>query len=395
MKKQPDNCLSSSSLHIVHFNNGTGGGVFSVIKNLIQYSQNPAIENHIIYTINKEKVPVFVAEHITGAASQQVFYYSPKWNFYYTCRQLAKLIPDDRAVVVAHDWLELGMMSNLGLQNPVVFFLHGNYTYYYELSQKHEPAIDQFICVAKNIEVKLLTILPAREESITYLRFPVPFVFNNQQMKQDGSIIFIGRLTPEKGYHLVPLIAQKLREKNIEVNWHIVGSAANKKEKIEWDGNIPVKFYGNIPNNEVLELLKRMQILLLPSLAEGMPVTIIEAMKAGVIPIVNNIDGGIQELVFDNSTGYKIQNNSVSDYEIRISALMADKELAEQMRMNGIIYSNQLFDPVLNAQAIENRIVAMVGALKKSKQASKLIGSRLDEKWIPNWVTAGIRNFFT
>ena len=99
----------------------------SVIRNLLRFSKNPSIENHVIFTINKDVKPVYTVEHLEGANSQQIFYYSSKWNFYYTCRQLAKLLPDDKAIVVAHDWLELGMMSNLGLQNPVVQFVHGAY----------------------------------------------------------------------------------------------------------------------------------------------------------------------------------------------------------------------------------------------------------------------------
>ena len=90
-------------IKIYHFHNGGGGGVLSVIKNLLKYSNNPAIENHVIYTINKEEKGVYVINNLEGAFSEQVFYYSQKWNFYYTCRQLAKLLPDCKAIIVAHD----------------------------------------------------------------------------------------------------------------------------------------------------------------------------------------------------------------------------------------------------------------------------------------------------
>ena len=149
-----------SKKKVYHFHNGGGGGVLSVIRNLLKFANNPAIENHVIYTINKEEKAVYSINNLEGAFSEQVFYYSPKWNFYYTCRQLAKLLPDNKALVIAHDWLELGMMSNLGLQNPLILFLHGDYDYYYQLAQQHEPAIDQFICVAQNIETNLISLLP-------------------------------------------------------------------------------------------------------------------------------------------------------------------------------------------------------------------------------------------
>ncbi|MEO6328706.1 MAG: hypothetical protein ABIO55_07235, partial [Ginsengibacter sp.] len=111
---------SLQKVSIYHFYNGSGGGVFSVIKNLLQYSRDRKIENHIIYTINKKLIPHFSVPQLSGATSEQIFYYSADWNFYYTCKQLSKLLPDNKAVLIAHDWLELGMVSNLGLQNPVV-----------------------------------------------------------------------------------------------------------------------------------------------------------------------------------------------------------------------------------------------------------------------------------
>ena len=100
----------NKKLHVYHFHNGGGGGVLSVIRNLVRYSQNTNIENHIIYTINKDIDPVYIIHPIEGAHSEKVFYFSSKWNFYYTCRQLAKLLPGDKALIVAHDWLELGIV---------------------------------------------------------------------------------------------------------------------------------------------------------------------------------------------------------------------------------------------------------------------------------------------
>ena len=295
--------------------------------------------------------PEFTIDTLEGAASQKIFYYSPKWNFYYTCRQLAKLLPNKDAVVIAHDWLELGMMSNLGLQNPLVLFLHGDYEYYYQLRKLHEKAIDRFICVAQSIQIKLAERLPQRKNDIEYNRFPVPEVKYNPQKKNKGNIIFIGRLTAGKGYTLLPVIAKKICERNIDATWHIVGTPDGEmKEEVVWDNNIRVHFYKNISNDEVLRLLQEMEIFILPSVAEGTPVTVVEAMKAGAIPLVNNINGGIQELVENDSTGYKINDNNVEEYAKKITELIQNEMLAERLRKNCIEKANALFDPYQNTK---------------------------------------------
>jgi glycosyltransferase involved in cell wall biosynthesis len=283
------------------------------------------------------------------------------------------------------------MMSNLGLQNPVVFYLHGDYEYYYGLAEKHEKAIDLFIPVAQNIERELKKLLVNRVDDIAYLRFPVPDIpfLKNQTT---GNIIFIGRLEPEKGYALLPVIAKTIKEKNINLQWHIVGAdKAQLNNNTKWDENTQVKFYGNISNKEVIKLLAGMQILILPSLQEGMPLVLIEAMKSGVIPIVNDIDGGIQELIFDNETGYKIKDNRVNDYVEKICRITEDKIMAVQMQNNCITLANKLFDPVKNEKAFENKLEELSVAARKKKYSCKVYGSRLDNPWIPNSAVQVIR----
>lgn len=347
----------------------------------------------MIYTINKDIFPQFETPQIEGSTSQQVFYYSPKWNFYYTCKQLTKLLPNDKAIIVAHDWLELGMISNLGLQNPVVQFVHGDYDYYYQLAKAHSDSIDGFITVAENIKIKLVKQSPDRERDIHYLRFPVPG--GNERVEVPGrcNIIFIGRLTEDKGYQLFPEIALQLREKNVNAEWHIVGEDChNLKDKIFWDKNISVKHYGNVENDKVRILLSQMDFIILPSSAEGMPVSLIEAMKSGVIPIVNDIAGGIQELVIDNETGFKISLNDPSSYVKKIIELVKNGNNTNQMRMNCVEKANTLFNPHNNTLEIE-KLIIQASAIKKEKLPFKTYGSRLDQKWIPNYMVSIIRKF--
>jgi glycosyltransferase involved in cell wall biosynthesis len=377
-------------ISVYHFHNGTGGGVLSVIRNLVRFSNNPLIENHIIYTINKLNTPVFSIEHIEGAVTEKIFYYSPKWNFYYTCRQLAKCLPDDRAVLVTHDWLELGMISNLGLQNHVITFIHGDYDYYYQLAQLHQEGIDKFIVIAKDIGIKLQALLPARKKDIYYLRFPVPD-FNYVKREQYlNNIVFIGRLTEEKGYHLLPEIDRLLRVKNIRLNWHIVGEG--NKSIAGWDDNRSIKWHGKMGNKDVLALLQYMDYFILPSLAEGMPVALIEAMKAGVIPFVNNINGGIQEIIKDNETGFKISKNMPAAFAACIGRIVENKELVAAIRNNCVIEANKLFNPQNNTELIEDEICKSFFAPVKNKNIIRAYGSRLDQKWLPNLVTKAARN---
>ena len=388
-------CLQKADLNIVHFHNGTGGGVLTVIKNLLKFSTASNVRNHVIHAVNPAVVPAYKIEPMEGAVSQQLFYYNAQNNFYHTCRQLAKLLPDKNAIIVAHNWAELGMVSNLGLQNKVVQVLHGNYDYYYELAIKNNKAIDAFVCIAKSIQQKLTNLLPQRKDDIDYLRFPVADSKCGTKMHNSFNVVFIGRCTEEKGYHLLPSIAASLAGKGIQANWHIAGELGEAENKLyKWDDEITVNFYGNIANEKVMTLLCEMDVLVLPSIAEGMPVNIIEAMKAGVVPVVNDLPGGIQELVLQNETGITITGNQAEGFADAIMKIAVNNNDRQYMAANARKLANEMFDPISNTVAIENLYAALHDRLPKKKQAVKVYGSRLDYPWIGNCITKSIRRRF-
>lgn len=383
--------MQSSPIRIVHVHNGTGGGVFSVIRNLMAYRQHADIENHIIYTINRELTPDYKIPKLEGAASEQIFYYNPNWNFYYTCRQLAKLLPDDKAVIVAHDWLELGMVTNLGLNYPVVQFLHGDYEYYYQLAERHEKWIDSFVCVSASISENLKKRIPERSTDIHYLRFPVPEIKYAREESQTLQLVFIGRCEEAKGYHILPFIDVALQQKKIYAHWHIAGPGSDLQEaQFQWK-NSQVSFYGNLSQPEITSLLLQSTVFVLPSYAEGMPVSIVEAMKAGVIPVVNDLKGGLQELIMNDVTGYLISDNSIALYAECLLKIASDPEKREKLSLSSMDFANKYFNPIKNTLLIEDIILHAFNYSKK-KTAIKTIGSRLDQPWIPNFITNSIRS---
>ena len=363
-----------------------------MMQNLIRFSSNSGVVNHVIYTINLQQQSSFVKPTMPGAASEQVFYYNARDNFYHTCRQLAKLIPHEKAILVAHDWLELGMASNLGLQYKVMQVLHGNYPYYYELAIKNSKAVDAFVCIAGSIAQKLAQLLPQRQNDIHYLRFPVAGSKCTRNTKQGFNVVFIGRCTKEKGYHLLPGIAVALAAKGIQANWHIVGELMEAENRLyQWPDNTAVHFYGNISNEKVRALLCEMDVVVLPSIAEGMPVSIIEAMKAGVVPIVNDLPGGIQELVLQEQTGIKVPGNDPAGFAEALIKIALNAVERQYMAANTMQRAKEMFDPINNTVAIENLYSELHDCLPGKKPVVKVYGSRLDKPLMPNLITQLIR----
>ena len=384
-------------IKVVHFHNGTGGGVLSVIKNLSQYSKNEKIENCVIYIINKEKTSNFIFSKTPGAVTEHVFYYSPKWNFYYTCRQLSKLLPDNNFVIVAHDWLELGMASNLGLPIRVIFFLHGNYDYYFKLAEKHSAVIDNFICISKPIYHNLVNYLPERRKDILLRYFPVPTVQVSTRKSVNLNIFYCVRslLDERKQFLLLPQIDHFLKKAGVIVNWTVVGWGGEEhpvKQGLQSLQNLT--YYPQLENEEVLKQLELQDVFVLPSYNEGLPVALVEAMKAGLVPLISNWENATDELVVTGESGVYIKIGDAEGYAKAIMELNDNRGLLDKMSEQAVGKANQYFDPSKNTTAIED-IILDLGARKiKTKRPEKSYGSRLDHPFLPNNLVTVLRKFF-
>jgi len=340
--------------------------------------------------------PVYEMPLLEGAASQQIFYYSAHWNFYYTCTQLSKLLPDEKAVIVAHDWLELGMTGNLGLQNPVVQIVHGNYDYYYELAKKHSESIDQFICVSAAIYDKLCSLLPERKADIHYCRFPVPSVQFEEYPNRLFHIFYCGRSldSENKQFKILPEINAKLKSLGSTVHWTIIGKGINGdvvKDMMDQHENIVV--HDELRNQKLLQLLPGHHIFLLPSLKEGFPVTVVEAMKAGLVPLVTDWEGATGDLIVEGKTGFYFAPGDANGYADAIKVLNDNRQLWKQMSEAGRQKANKMFDPSINTTGIESIILKAAEGCVKEKFKKKVYGSRLDQPWLPNFLVRGIRSF--
>ena len=390
--------VPSPTIDIVHFHNGTGGGVLSVIRNLLNYRQHEYIKNHVIYTINKDLYPEFDIPTLAGVASVQVFYFSPKWNFYYTCRRLSSFLPDNKAVIVAHDWLELAMVSNLGLKNPVVHILHGDFDYYYELAQKNKNVIDAFICISHVIFKKMNQTLEDNTDDIFYLNFPVPIVEAKKNINSVVNLIYYVRdLNDErKQFKVILEIAKALAKDKQHYFFTVAGGGLSKEEFYKvWPESMVdrVSFLGSIINHKLLLLLPSQDIFLLPSLSEGLPVSLVESMKAGVVPLVTNWDGAVADLVINNISGFYLSIGDVEGYVKIIQRLANDKNELKMLSLNCSLKANLLFDPSENTRNIESVFIKTNEKVNQIKKPKKVYGSRLDQKWIPNSFVFIIRNF--
>jgi len=93
-----------------------------------------------------------------------------------------------------------------------------------------------------------------------------------------------------------------------------------------------VRFLGQ--RMDVHQILARAQIGVLASNWEGFPLSILEAMRAG-LPVVASSVGGVEEAILDDETGYLIPRGGVELLQDRIGRLLADPTLRARMGIMG------------------------------------------------------------
>ncbi|MEM2741829.1 MAG: glycosyltransferase family 4 protein [Nitrososphaeria archaeon] len=120
-----------------------------------------------------------------------------------------------------------------------------------------------------------------------------PKTSSSYRNKNKNEIIlgFIGRLTLQKNPEIILKALAELND--VPVKMYVVGDGPllnQLKDKVCKLGiQNKVHFFGSIPERRKLELLQEIDIFLMPSLEEGCPIALLEAMAAGKAIIASNI----------------------------------------------------------------------------------------------------------
>ncbi|HOY28434.1 MAG TPA: glycosyltransferase family 4 protein [Flavobacteriales bacterium] len=144
-------------------------------------------------------------------------------------------------------------------------------------------------------------------------------------------VVYSGRMVEEqKRLSLVvdTMIEACERDERIECVLMGQGPAEAKAKEVVRNAGFEdrILFKGRLAGPEVRAVLERSQALLLMSDYEGLPVSMLEAMALGVVPVVRGIDSGIPELVHHGATGL-ITNAVPSDAATSLVQLMNDEPL--------------------------------------------------------------------
>lgn len=144
--------------------------------------------------------------------------------------------------------------------------------------------------------------------------------------KQPRTICYVGRLEEQK--NLLALV-EAMRGVDARLVLYGEGSQRKELEDTAREHGVDVEFHGRIPNEELPAALNACEIFVLPSLYEGNPKVLLEAMACG-LPVVGTNVEGIASIIEHEKTGLLCEPNSDSIRQT-INRLLHDSILRAQL----------------------------------------------------------------
>lgn len=180
--------------------------------------------------------------------------------------------------------------------------------------------------------------------------------FNDRHIKQNefsNEILFIGRLHPIKGLKFAIKACKILKDREIPFRFNIIGNGFEKCQlkKLVQDLCLEDKvfFLGSILRDKKKAVFQGASYFLLPSVSECFPISILEAMKAGLYIIAAKV-GGIPEMLVYGKYGRLVPPKDELALANTLEIAFNEEELAKIKKINSAYkYARKRFN--LNAVA--------------------------------------------
>ena len=187
--------------------------------------------------------------------------------------------------------------------------------------------------------------------------------FEVEASSQDAStseitpLMWCGRFLKWKHPELPVLMAAKLKEKgfNFQLDFYGTGSEENKtKNLVDSLGlNDVIKFYGALPNEEILREMRKHRIFLFTSdKNEGWGAVANESMAKGCVLVASDAIGSSPYLIEEGFNGFMFKSCDVESLTEKVEWLLTHPTELAQMKRNAYVHMRDVWSPRKAAEAL-------------------------------------------
>ncbi|MBN1596407.1 glycosyltransferase [candidate division FCPU426 bacterium] len=218
------------------------------------------------------------------------------------------------------------ILTDESVVRAVEGFVHWFYSFMDEIRVPSKAYIE--ILKKREYETNKLKIFPRGIDSQKFSPKNIRSPQHRQTYWTDEgfNLLYVGRISKEKNLSFLADIYEQLLMKNSRVNLTLVGDGpylADLKSRLE---NRPgIHFTGSLPYEELPYIYSSADLLVFPSCCDTFGMVVLEAQSCGLPALVTD-QGGPQEIIIDNITGWALPANNPSDWSEKILEVADMKE---------------------------------------------------------------------
>ena len=305
---------------------------------------NKKIKNRLINYFRIIQISIFTTHKIIKKENIDIVCFQDPVSSFFSILFLKVRRAEVKIVVETHgDFIEtLSLEKNLVL--PML------YKKLFYIMAKYSIGKSNILrAVSSSTEQQVLDI----DSSKSVVRFPAWIDFKDFQniepkppSKDKFNILFIGSVTDRKKPHMIIEAIQRINDKSYHLS--IVGPAPNEKYFKELKDLIDksdlqnlVSLTGPVDRESVKDYYSTSNLMILPSISEGLARVIFESQVA-MCPVLVTDAPGMSDIVIDGQTGYVFESNNLDSLSLKIEYIKNNYEEASLVAKNakGFILSN-------------------------------------------------------
>ena len=305
---------------------------------------NKKIKNRLINYFRIIQISIFTTHKIIKKENIDIVCFQDPVSSFFSILFLKVRRAEVKIVVETHgDFIEtLSLEKNLVLPRL--------YKKLFYIMAKYSIGKSNIIrAVSSSTEQQVLDI----DSSKSVVRFPAWIDFKDFQniepkplSKDKFNILFIGSVTDRKKPHMIIEAIQRINDKSY--NLSIVGPAPNEKyfkelkDLIDKSGlQNQVSLIGPVDRESVKDYYSSSNLMILPSISEGLARVIFESQVA-MCPVLVTDAPGMSDIVIDGQTGYVFESNNLDSLSLKIEYINNNYDEASLVAKNakGFILSN-------------------------------------------------------
>jgi glycosyltransferase involved in cell wall biosynthesis len=236
---------------------------------------------------------------------------------------------------------------------------------------RYRDAMDHLVVVAAYLRDEMRAFDP--QFPCTYLAHGIPIPTGtaprSPNPKDPLRLLYYGRFeNASKGVRLFPEIADALKGRQIPFVWTIHGYGPEeeflKEALAEEVQQGQVKFSKPVSYQQLPSLIRNHDVYLLASTNEGGPLTLLEAMALGLVPVCGDIPCLVQEVI-TSENGFRVPRDKPEAYAEAIAALNGNRPLLERLSSA----AQRTITDHFSSQAMARRYISFLESLPAGKNA--------------------------